>query len=180
MNRQVKCRLCGELIDKELAYQDKERKSFYFCNNEHFIEYGQKHAEKVAKSKNPPKTQGESQTYKELIDYVYFLYDKKIPPFVFKQIKELTTREHRPLTYKGIELSLRYWVDTTEHLFDKDTGIGIVEYVYDEAERFWRDRQRIKKASANYTQDKTISQGTQSVNINALKYKLRKEGSSND
>lgn len=180
MNKQVKCRWCGELVDKELAYQDKERKTFYFCNNEHFIEFEQNHAKKSINPQKSPRTPTDSQAYKELVDYIYYLYDKKIPPFVFKQIKELTAREQRALTYKGIELSLRYWVDTLGNQFDQESGIGIAEYIYNEAEGFWKDKQRIRKASQGYKQDTTIKQGSQSVNINALKYKLRKEGSSND
>lgn len=171
----VKCRLCGAELDKELAYQDKGHKGFYFCNNEHFIEYGEKHAKKTIKPPKSPNPPPNTQAYKDLVDYIYMLYDKNIPSFVFKQIKDLTTREPRAFTYKGIELSLRYWVETLDKPFDTDTGIGIVEYVYDDAERFWKDKQRVIKASRNYVPDNTITSGSRGVNIDALRYKLRKE-----
>lgn len=173
MTKQVKCRFCGNLIDRETAYQDKSRVGYYFCNEEHFIESTNKLAKKSVNPQNPPKPPS-NQPYAELVDYIYNLYDKQIPAFVFKQIKDLTTRKNRPLTNKGIELSLRYWVDTLENPFDKDTGIGIVEYVYDDAERFWKDKQRIKRATENMEPDKVITQGQRSKDINVLKYKLRK------
>lgn len=168
----VKCRLCGASIDKASAYKDKERRGYYFCNEEHFIEYGNKLAKKFI---NPHLSQGNraNDSYKELIDYIYLLYDKKIPAFVFKQIKDFTTRANRPFTYKGIELSLRYWIDTLENPFDGDTGIGIVEYVYDDAERFWRDKQRIAKVAQNIKED-TIIYATGSRFSGVRQYLLRK------
>lgn len=173
MMNKVKCRFCGEVIDREVAYQDKQRKGWFFCNEEHFIESMNKVAKNPVNSQNPPKPPS-NQAYFELVDYIYNLYDKQIPAFVFKQIKDLTTRKQRPFTNKGIELSLRYWVDTLENPFDKDMGIGIVEYVYDDAERFWKDKQRIKRASENMEPDKVIAQGRRCGNIDALRYKLRK------
>lgn len=175
MNKTVKCRFCGAEIEKEIAYQDTTRKSFYFCSNEHFIEYEQKHDKKIVKSKNPTKTQATSDDYKELIDYIYALYDKKIPSFVFKQINDMVKRGIKPLTYKGIELSLRYWVDTLEKGFDRDNGVGIVDYVYSDAEQFWKDKQRIKKASKNMKNDNVVA-NRGSANMDAMKYKIRKGG----
>lgn len=173
MNKTVKCRFCGAEIEKEIAYQDTTRKSFYFCSNEHFIEYEQKHDKKIVKSKNPTKTQVPNDAYKQLIDYIYVLYNKQIPNFVFKQINDMVKREINPLTYKGIELSLRYWVDTLEKGFDKNNGVGIVEYVYSDAEQFWKDKQRIKKASKSMKKDNVIAnKGV--VNMNAMKYRIRK------
>ena len=151
----IKCRFCGTSVDKASTYQDKDRRGYYFCNEEHFIEYSNKLAKK---SINPTLSQENrvKDARGELIDYIYLLYNKKIPAFVFKQIKDFTTRANRPLTYKGIELSLRYWIETLGNPFDGDTGIGIVEYVYDDAERFWRDKQRIAKAAENMQEDEVV------------------------
>ena len=93
---------------------------------------------------------------------------------MFKQIKDFAIRKQKPLTYKGMELSLRYWVDTLGNPFDGDTGIGSVEYVYDDAEQFWRDKQRIVKAAKNIKEDGIIMQKNGYNNIEVLKYKLRK------
>lgn len=174
MVAKVKCRFCGASIDKSSAYQDKERKGYYFCNYEHFIESYNKVAKK---SISPTLSQGNrvKDARGELIDYIYLLYDKKIPAFVFKQIKDFTTRNNRPFTYKGIELSLRYWIDTLGNPFDGDTGIGIVEYVYDDAEQFWKDKQRVAKAAQDIQIDNVITQGKR-TNIEALKYKIKKGG----
>lgn len=162
------------MVDRDSAYQDNERKGYYFCNNEHFIEYQDKVAQK---SINPPvSTQFDpkERARRELIDYVYILYNKQIPTFVFKQIKDFTTRKQKPLTYKGMELSLRYWVDTLGNQFDGDTGIGIVEYVYDDAERFWKDKQRIMKASQNIKQDNVVQKSACKSSVEVLKYKMRR------
>lgn len=170
----VKCRLCGASIDKASAYQDKERKGFYFCNEEHFIKYSNKLAKK---SPNPHLSQGNraNDSYKELIDYIYLLYDKKIPAIVFKQIKDFTTKSKRPFTYKGIELSLRYWVDTLGNPFDGNTGIGIVEYVYDDAEQFWKDKQRVAKAAQEMKEDEVIYY-VRARHVGLQQYLLRRGG----
>ena len=153
MNAQVKCRFCGEMVNRDSAYQDKERKGYYFCNHEHFI----KNKEKVAKkSTSDPKVPIRQQTYNELIAYVYELYNKNIPSFVFKQISDMTKRTTKPFTYKAIELSLRYWVDTLNHGFDRNNGLGIVEYVYDEAEQFWKDRQRVARVAQEVKKDEVV------------------------
>lgn len=153
MSAQVKCRYCGEMIDRDLAYQDKERRCYYFCNHEHFIKDKEK---AVKKSTSEPKVPIRPQAYNELIAYVYELYNKNIPSFVFKQISDMTKRTIKPFTYKGIELSLRYWVDTLNHGFDRNNGLGIVEYVYDEAEQFWKDRQRVARAAQEVKTDEVV------------------------
>lgn len=161
------------MVDKDSAYQDNERRGYYFCNYEHFIENDKKVAQK---SINPPVstiTDPKERSRQELIAYVYELYNKNIPAFVFKQIKDFATRKQKPLTYKGMELSLRYWVNTLDNPFDGDTGIGIVEYVYDDAEQFWKDKQRVAKAAQEMKGDNVITQGTK-TNVEALKYRIKK------
>lgn len=157
MNTQVKCRFCGKELNKDSdnVYQDKTRRGFYFCNDEHFIRYNQKTIKKTV-NPNFPKEKEVKDARTELLDYVYLLYNKKIPTFVFKQIKDFATRKQKPLTYKGMELSLRYWVDTLGNPFDGDTGIGIVEYVYDEAEQFWKDKQRVARAAQEVKKDEVV------------------------
>ena len=176
MKSQVKCRLCGAMIDRDSSYQDKDRRGFYFCNSEHFIEYGKKVAQKSINSQVSMQPDPKERARLELIDYVYLLYDKNIPAFVFKQIKDFATRKQKPLTYKGMELSLRYWVDTLGNSFDGDTGIGIVEYVYDDAERFWQDKQRIIKASYNMKQDNVVQKSACKSSGEVLKYMMRRGG----
>ncbi len=170
MSSQVKCRYCGEMVNKDSAYQDKERRGYYFCNHEHFIKDKEKVAKKAA---SEPKVPIRPQAYNELIAYVYELYNKNIPSFVFKQISDMTKRTTKPFTYKGIELSLRYWVDTLNHGFDRNNGLGIVEYVYDEAEQFWKDRQRVARAAQEMKKDDVITQNTK-TNVEALKYRIKK------
>lgn len=174
MNTQVKCRFCGKELNKDSdnVYQDKTRRGFYFCNDEHFIRYNQKATKKTV-NPNFPKEKEVKDARTELLDYVYLLYNKKIPTFVFKQIKDFATRKQKPLTYKGMELSLRYWVDTLGNPFDGDTGIGIVEYVYDEAEQFWEDKQRVARVVQEMRDDNVIIQGMK-VNVEALKYRMRR------
>lgn len=165
---QVKCRFCGEQIDKESAYQDKERRGWYFCSMEHFIE-SQKKIDNTTQKDDFSK----SSPYSELVGYIYKLYNKRIPPFVFRQIKDFTTRS-QPMTYKGIELSLRYWVDTLGNQFDGSTGIGIVEYVYDQAEHFWRDKQRIRLASQDMKSDKILAKSGCQNRVDIVKYNLKR------
>lgn len=176
MRSQVKCRYCGEMIDRDSSYQDKERMGYYFCNYEHFIKYNEKVAKK---STSEPKVPIRPQAYNELITYVYELYNKNIPSFVFKQISDMTKRTTKPFTYKGIELSLRYWVDTLNHWFDRNNGLGIVEYVYDEAEQFWKDRQRVARAAQEMKKDEVVHcAGSRKIGLQ--QYLLRRKRDANE
>lgn len=177
MNNQVKCRLCGKLIDRKSAYQDNDRKGWYYCNMEHFIKSQEKVAKNSHKPTLTPTITPNEQARKELVAYIYQLYNKQIPHFVFRQIKDMTTRKQKPLTYKGIELSLKYWVETLGNSFDSDTGIGIVEYVYDQAEQFWKDKQRVRIACQDMQADKILTKSGCQNRIDVIKYNLRRKAS---
>lgn len=177
MSNQVKCRLCGKLVDREIAYRDNARNGWYYCNMEHFIENQEKVAKKSHKSTLTPKQAPNEQARKDLVSYIYQLYNKQIPQFVFKQIKDMTERKQKPLTYKGIELSLRYWVETLGKPFDSDTGIGIVEYIYDQAEQFWKDKQRVRIACQDMQIDKILTKSGCQNRIDVIKYNLRRKAS---
>jgi len=51
------------------------------------------------------------------------------------------------MKYSGIKLSLDYFINVKNGKWANDKGIGIVEYVYDEAKEYYIEQQKLKKIS---------------------------------
>src|SRR5690606_23295643 len=88
----------------------------------------------------------------ELIDYICELHNVNPPSgYVFKQIREF--QEQRNYTLKGIELTLRYFHEVKEEPVMKGTGIGIVEYFYDEAKEYYISLENMKNINSKVKYD---------------------------
>ena len=93
-----------------------------------------------------------AETYKEkrmLSDYICKLFGFKAPgPRVQAQIKKFTVDNH--FTYKGIYNSLKYFFEIKGNSVRKaNEGIGIVPYVYDEAQLYYKRLERTARALAD-------------------------------
>lgn len=172
---QVICRQCGKSIDKSKAYLDDKRKSFYFCDVFCAIEYdkskkiNQKIKKKENKQTDKNRTERKKSDREELFDYISSLYGY-FPKFMPQKVKQLTDDG---MTYKGIELALRYWVETLNHGWGEESGVGIVPYIYEDAKEFWNKKQSIKKKSTEIPKDNVIVNKNTSKNLSLLKYKIR-------
>lgn len=130
MGRLVKCPECGKSNNKEETVEINKR---YYCPN-------------CAKEK-----QKLSEDYKNLIEYICNIFDLETPPpIIYTQIKQFKENPDYKFTYKGIELTLRYYYETlkNEPLEDKIT-LGIVPYYYDKAKNDYiediKRKKRVKK-----------------------------------
>lgn len=121
----VKCIYCNVQFDtdKEPFEKPNERR------------YAHKHCyDKVQASK----TQAE-RDYEELEKYIKQLFGINVlNATITKQIK--TFRENFDLSYTGILKTLKWWTEVKGEKFeDKNYGIAIVPYVYDEAKDYYLD-----------------------------------------
>lgn len=121
--QEVICRYCGKKIPKTQAFKLKDRT--YFCDESCSNKYLK-----------------EQESYKELIKYLFDLYNGNIPQYVFLQIKKY--HDERKMKYTGIKLSLEYYMTIKNGMWSNDKGIGIVEYVYDEAKKYYKEQMKSK------------------------------------
>lgn len=83
--------------------------------------------------------QGERQS---LYDYVSKIFNIEYPTvWMMKQIKDF--KEQNGYTYKGMELTLRYWIETLGNSMVNAKGVGIIPYVYDDAKRFFIEKMEV-------------------------------------
>lgn len=124
-NKKVKCPQCGTLNDKETAIFSKKRYYCKICFDE--------------KTKN-------TDYYKDLIEYICQLYKLTVPNgWILKQIKEY--KEQFNYSYLGMKTTLHYFFEIQGNEADKDMGIGIIPFVYEEAKQFYIDKKAIKENS---------------------------------
>jgi hypothetical protein len=109
---------------------------------------------KTKKEKTTEELQ-ESQDYKDLIDYIFKrIYDTP-HPLVYKQIKEF---KEQGKTYFGMLHSLIYFYDMLQNEKKDDVfGVGIIEYVYEEASKFYqqieKERERLSTLDIDLQND---------------------------
>ncbi len=143
------CKLCGKRRDKDNM---QRYNNHYFCDEACIAAFKKQSADRIA-----------------LTDYIQYLYGT-FPTKVTKQMEEY---KKQGMTYKGQELSLRYWYDTLEHEFNAEQGIGIIPYIYDDAKRFFLDKQRVARCANDMQEDKVVRVG-KNKNVALMKYKLRR------
>lgn len=156
------CKYCGERFNR-----DKEP----------FVLVGaRRYAHKSCSEKVEAAIPQEEKDYKALEDYIKKLFKKdKISVKIKNQIKDFKN-EHK-YTYSGILKTLYWWYEikghTTELAMD---GIGIVPYIYEDAEKYYYTiflATKINEKIENY-KPKTIEVTIQSPQVNSSPIKLFK------
>ncbi len=115
----VKCPACGKPNEKETVVNYKKN-GRYYCKECY---------EALLKKKEEGKSD-----YNKLYDYILELYKKPPTKQMLKQIKDYIRDD---MTYYGVMMSLKYFHEYMENPIDDTKGIGIVPYVYDEAEGYF-------------------------------------------
>lgn len=169
----MKCRNCGKDIPKGQEIQIKPR--VYVCSEDCQFAYIESHLSKPKpKPKQSKLKQPRPMTDREkILDYL----DKKFPkgqinfPLVAKQIKNYTQNGYKE---SGILLTLQYVYDIIGLPLDKNQGIGIVEYYYDEAKNEYIHKQKILKQARDMDEPNVVSVKPSGNDLNLLKYKMRK------
>lgn len=129
-NRKVKCPHCEEQLYR--------REAIKHANGRYY------HEECYEESRS------ESDHYKELVNYICDdLYNIKRPTgMMLMQIKRF--REEFDYKYKGMELTLRYFYEILGNKVDKDTGLGIIPYIYEKAAEQYTQSLKIRESVENF------------------------------
>ncbi len=149
------CKLCGKRREKDNM---QRYNNYYFCDETCIAAFKKQSADRIA-----------------LTDYIQYLYGT----FPTKVTRQMEDYKKQGMTYKGQELSLRYWYDTLEHEFNAEQGIGIIPYIYDEAKQFFMDKQRVARCANDMQEDKVVYV-TGRGDIRLKTYRLRKDKEKND
>ena len=134
MPQLVKCIYCKMTLDKKDAVQP----------NPNVYRY----AHKACFDKYQASLSQAEKDYNELENYIKKLFDINVlNATITKQIK--TFRENFELTYTGILKTLQWWTEVKKEKFeDKNYGIAIVPYIYDEAKEYYQSMYNAEQANS--------------------------------
>lgn len=128
MARLPKCPVCENVVNKEVEEAVKHSSKTY--HRQCFIKFEtrKKHRE-------------------ELLAFICDLHHIDVPSImILKQIKDF--EETYKFSLKGMEMTLRYFHHIKNNPVDAK-GIGIIPWVYDDASKFYRDMDRIRKHASS-------------------------------
>lgn len=148
--RLVKCPKCEIKLPKNEAILHKKRYYHAECYDQLLVKERKKTEEKKLKQQGKVQNQhGSSSDYKSLVEYICKdLYGWNRPSgMILKQIKQF--HEEYDYTYKGMELTLRYFFNILDNKVDKDKGIGIIPFVYEDATKQYAQKIKIARATMN-------------------------------
>lgn len=130
MNKTVKCTFCNEYIDIEEAIKDDKN-------------YFHKDCLKKRNDRN------------ELFDYICKLYNLKAPgPRIMQQVNSFIYNNN--YTYFGIMKTLEYFYEIKKGDIKKSNdGVGIVPFIYIEAQQYYENIRRIQLRLQNGLEEKT-------------------------
>lgn len=153
MPSKVKCRQCGKQIDKSTAIEIKPR--IYVCSEQCHNEWQLAH-----KQKSVPAT--EKSQMRQLTDYVQS-YAPNTAWFKFGANVQRMCKDG--MTIAGIHHTLRYMREHEQMQLDGD-GLGLVQWYYDAAKKFYQWQQRMKKQVQDWKQTKDTAVKIQQSNAN--------------
>ena len=109
---------------------------------------------------------GKQDERQVLYDYIAKLFNIEYPTiWMKKQVKDF--KEDYNYTYKGMELTLRYWTETLGNSMHEAKGIGIVPYIYDEAKEFFIAKMDVNNSVAGMEKPLSVDK-----DVNILKSKM--------
>lgn len=149
-NKKVKCRYCGELIDRDLAY--KVGKANYYCNEEHYISKQDDNSKDI---KCKPQDGSDRRKLTDYIQQVYLDcgYNKNDINWnlLMQQVKLM--QDKYGYKYSGILLTLKYMKEIKGmDLIDKTTNscLNLIEYYYNETKQSFIDKRKIEQALEDF------------------------------
>lgn len=135
----VKCRYCGEKIDKDDAFLPREK--LYFCNQECYQRWRKT-------------DDGELDA---LLDYVWNLYSpSKQTSSTYLMIKKQAEHYHNVegFKYLGMFLAVRYYVEILERLWCDDYGLGqVLPTYYIALQHMYEEQRELKNKLIKNKQD---------------------------
>ena len=178
MGYTVRCRICHKEINKKTMKEDIDwimpTNRYYYhksCYND-----WKRQAEDIKYTLN------EELYKKSMLDYL--TKDLRMSPNYSKIMKQWDSLIKKGKTPKGIFISLKYYYEVMNGDTTKaDGGIGIVPYIYDDAAKYWVDREKretgILEKIERQIREKN-NQATVIVYQNTPKKKKKKEVSLED
>lgn len=175
----VKCRQCGEMVDRDNAILHPDKDRFYYCSqsclkkyiNNHKIKPNKEVSTNVEKTGNTNKTETvnkkpinentkEKKPFVQLTDYIqaHFVeqgYDKDLINWglIGKQINWLSTEYG--YKYQGMLLTLEYYVDILGKQLNLDKGVVFpIEKYYFTAMEYFLQTRKCYELSENFGEDK--------------------------
>lgn len=171
----VKCPECGERFDRDNTPSQKIGNRWYHLD---CIQAVRERNKEMAENPHKVDTEsrGEENDRRELIRYICEKYDMKKPSgMILKQIKSF--KDEFEYTYKGMELSLRFFFDVEKNGVKEDTGIGIIPYIYDRATKYHMNIIKVQQSIEDNEEEevrkfkprqKDNRRGRQLIDINKL------------
>lgn len=156
----VKCSVCGQQFDKDKVEWVKTSSTRYAHKScgEPFLK--QKELE-----------QREAADKKQLEEYIKQIYRiEKLSPLMYRQIKRF--KEELGMTYSGMSGALVYFYQVLGNTTEKARGIGILEYVYQDARQYYTNLSKINLA--NQGQDFNIQTHTITIPVPQRKKKKKR------
>lgn len=151
----VKCSVCGKQFDRL---------------KEPFVKTSSTRYAHVKCGKIKEKEDKEKEDKKKLEDYIKQVYGMdRISPLIRKQIDSYIKDD---MTYSGMLGSLYYFYGVKGNDSAKAKGIGIIPYIYQEAEEYFRNLSRINLM--NKGQDFTIKEKVIVIPVPQSKPKRKK------
>ncbi|PAV30312.1 hypothetical protein CIL05_07530 [Virgibacillus profundi] len=125
--KEAKCGRCSEKIPKGEGIKHSSRYYHEDCYKE---------------------WRGQADDRTQLIEFIMTLLDLKKPTgMILMQIKRF--QDEFGYTYKGMELSLRYFHEILGNEVQENGGIGIIPYIYEDATRQYVQQMKINEAAQN-------------------------------
>lgn len=143
----ITCRVCKAKVDKDVAICLKPK--IYVCCDGCKKQYLSKENNKANKPKD-------SQDRQEFIAYLKSICSQELNYKIVGSMLKKIMKDNPSFTYNGMQYTLWYIHDI---LNINVTGVGIIQYYYDEAKRYYDNKQKMKQAikQSNIRQDtKTI------------------------
>lgn len=136
-NRQVKCPHCNTSLPRGEAVRHTNKRYYH------------KECYKVATK--------ESRHYKELIEYICKIYNLEKPTGqIVKQIKMYKEDPELNYTYKGMELTLKYFYEILDNKPREGDGVGIIPRVYEKATEQYINKLEVTKSLQDLEEEKII------------------------
>ena len=121
----VKCTICGLTFDANIEPFEK-------------VSNGRRYAHKQCFDNKEASKSQEEKDKEALIEYIKQLFKvERLNPHIYKQLKDYIEINH--FTYSGIHKALIYHYEIKKGDISKaNGGIGIVEYIYQQAHDYYR------------------------------------------
>lgn len=146
MARMVKCYYCQQSVDKDIAIRFEEKNFHNSCCQEYI---------------------DRKEIYKYVAHLFGFKNENKPGPVIISQLKTFKEK-YSYYTFKGILNALTYFYEIKKGSKEKaNEGIGIVPYVYDEAQEYYK--------KLNYKQEKVAETISKQLEQKSVILKVKKQ-----